>query len=64
MVTASYMELYKEQLNDLLIPPNNNPFNQENKKKLEIHEHPDFGIYVSNITKETIPDRHEMVERL
>jgi hypothetical protein len=64
MVTASYIELYKEQLNDLLVPPTNNPIGTEQKKKPEIHEHPDFGIYVTNISKETVPDRHSMIEKL
>ena len=38
LVHASYLEIYNEEIRDLL--------GQDTKKKLELKEHPDKGIYV------------------
>ena len=38
LVFASYLEIYNEQIRDLLA--------DDTKKKLELKEHPDKGVYV------------------
>ena len=38
LVFASYLEIYNEQIRDLL--------SEDTKKKLELKEHPDKGVYV------------------
>lgn len=40
MVTVSFLEVYNEEVKDLLNPSD---------KKLKIHEHPDLGIYVDGL---------------
>ncbi|EFO97121.1 CRE-KLP-11 protein [Caenorhabditis remanei] len=42
LVRASYLEIYQEELRDLL--------EAENSKKLEIKERPDGGVYVKDLT--------------
>lgn len=42
LVHASYLEIYNEEIRDLL--------GKETKKKLELKEHPDKGVYVSGKT--------------
>ncbi|GBN34502.1 Kinesin-like protein KIF17, partial [Araneus ventricosus] len=39
LVHASYLEIYNEEIRDLL--------GKETKKKLELKEHPDKGVYVA-----------------
>lgn len=41
LVHASYLEIYNEEIRDLL--------GKETKKKLELKEHPDNGVYVAGI---------------
>ncbi len=38
LVHASYLEIYNEEIRDLL--------GQDTKKKLQLHENPDKGVYV------------------
>lgn len=38
LVLASYLEIYNEEIRDLL--------GADTKKKLELKEHPDRGVYV------------------
>ena len=40
---CSYLEIYKEQINDLLDPK---------KKNLPVHEHPTRGVYIEGLTEE------------
>jgi kinesin family protein 5 len=40
---CSYLEIYKEMINDLLDPK---------KKNLSVHEHPTRGVYIDNLTEE------------
>ena len=42
MVQASYLEIYNEEVRDLL--------GRDVKKKLELHEHPEKGIYVQGLS--------------
>jgi len=52
LVRASYMELYKEDIRDLLSA---NP-----KAKLELHEKPDTGIYVKDLTTTVVTSVKEL----
>ena len=42
MVRASYLEIYNEDIRDLLAA--------NNKQKLELKENPDRGVYVKSLT--------------
>ncbi|XP_003962317.2 kinesin-like protein KIF3C [Takifugu rubripes] len=42
LVRSSYLEIYQEEIRDLLCKDNN--------KKLELKESPDFGVYVKDLT--------------
>ena len=42
MVRASYLEIYNEDIRDLLAA--------NNKQKLELKENPDRGVYVNSLT--------------
>ena len=42
LLTASYLEIYNEEVRDLL--------GKDVKKKLELHEHPEKGVYVQGIS--------------
>ncbi|XP_066936817.1 osmotic avoidance abnormal protein 3-like isoform X2 [Clytia hemisphaerica] len=42
LVHASYLEIYNEEIRDLL--------SKDNKKKLDIKEHPDRGVYVKDLS--------------
>lgn len=55
LVRCSYMEIYKEDIMDLLIP-------KIKKHGLEIKEKPDSGVYVKDLTSELVSDDKEMVE--
>mmetsp|Transcript_23971 Transcript_23971/g.53982 ORF Transcript_23971/g.53982 Transcript_23971/m.53982 type:complete len:1025 (+) Transcript_23971:51-3125(+) len=46
---VSYLEIYNENIRDLLIAPN-----AGTKKKLEVRHHPKLGPYVPNLTEETV----------
>lgn len=50
LVHASYLEIYNEEIRDLL--------GQDITKKLQIHEHPDKGIYVSGKDGYFRPNAH------
>lgn len=52
LVRASYMELYKEEIRDLL---SKNP-----KNKLEIKERPDTGVYVKDLSSFVVKDVGEI----
>jgi kinesin family protein 3/17 len=52
LVRASYMELYKEDIRDLLSA---NP-----KAKLELHEKPDTGVYVKDLTTTVVTSVQEL----
>ena len=42
MVQASYLEIYNEEVRDLL--------GRDSKKKLDLHEHPERGVYVQGLS--------------
>lgn len=55
IVQASYMELYNEEIRDLLA--------HDPKHKLELKESPDIGVYVKDLTQKTV-DNTEAMETL
>nr|BAA88837.1 kinesin like protein [Caenorhabditis elegans] len=58
LVRASYLEIYQEELRDLL--------EAESNKKLEIKERPDGGVYVKDLTSKltrTVGEIHEVMIR-
>ena len=46
LLTASYLEIYNEEVRDLL--------GKDVKKKLELHEHPERGVYVQGLSSHTV----------
>ncbi|GMH33126.1 hypothetical protein BSKO_00960 [Bryopsis sp. KO-2023] len=52
---VSYMELYNEEVNDLLRPDN---------MKLPIHEDKDSGVYVAGLTEEIVHDAEAVLKYL
>ncbi len=54
LVRASYMEIYKEEIRDLL---SKNP-----KNKLEIKERPDTGVYVKDLSSFVVKSVKEMTD--
>ncbi|KAL1264957.1 hypothetical protein QQF64_002984 [Cirrhinus molitorella] len=46
LVRASYLEIYKEEIRDLL--------GKENKQKMELKEHPERGVYVRDLSMHTV----------
>lgn len=42
LVRSSYMEIYQEEIRDLL--------GKDHSKRLELHEHPEVGVYVKDLT--------------
>ena len=55
MVRASFLELYNEEIRDLLT---------KNFRKLEIREKPGVGIYVKDLSSYMIQDSNELKEKL
>ncbi|KAK3536673.1 hypothetical protein QTP86_017602, partial [Hemibagrus guttatus] len=51
LVRASYLEIYKEEIRDLL--------GKDTKQKLELKEHPEQGVYVRDLSLHTV---HSVVE--
>ncbi|XP_072887793.1 kinesin-like protein KIF17 isoform X1 [Hemitrygon akajei] len=51
LVRASYLEIYNEEIRDLL--------GKDTKQKLELKEHPEKGIYVKDLSMHTV---HSVVE--
>lgn len=52
LVRASYLEIYQEEIRDLLCKDNN--------KKLELKENPDFGVYVRDLSSVVTKDATEI----
>ncbi|KAG7318866.1 hypothetical protein KOW79_017340 [Hemibagrus wyckioides] len=46
LVRASYLEIYKEEIRDLL--------GKDTKQKLELKEHPEHGVYVRDLSLHTV----------
>jgi len=55
MVRASFLELYNEEVRDLL---------SKNDKKLEIREKPGVAVYVKDLSSFIIKDAVELKEKL
>ena len=55
-VMVSMMEIYNEQVQDLLVHPSKRP-----KGGLEIHENKQMGVYVEGITKRAV-EKYEAIE--
>jgi len=56
LVRVSLLELYNEEIRDLLV---NNP-----KKKLDLREKPDFGVYVKDLISFPVQSVEEMHQKL
>ena len=54
LVRASYLEIYNEEIRDLL---SKNP-----KNRLELHEKPDTGVYVKELSYFAVKDVSEINE--
>uniref|UniRef100_A0A8C6UT62 Kinesin-like protein n=1 Tax=Neogobius melanostomus TaxID=47308 RepID=A0A8C6UT62_9GOBI len=52
LVRSSYLEIYQEEIRDLLCKDNN--------KKLELKESPDFGVYVRDLSSVVTKDAEEI----
>mmetsp|Transcript_102445 Transcript_102445/g.181950 ORF Transcript_102445/g.181950 Transcript_102445/m.181950 type:complete len:831 (+) Transcript_102445:54-2546(+) len=55
---VSYMEIYNEQLRDLLIP-----VDDRNKQKLDVRQHPKFGTFVPGLSENAVT-KEEEVQRM
>lgn len=53
LVRCSYLELYNEEVRDLL--------SKNMEQKLELHEHPDTGVYVKGISAPVIKTAQELM---
>ncbi|XP_077979218.1 osmotic avoidance abnormal protein 3-like isoform X2 [Glandiceps talaboti] len=51
LVHASYLEIYNEEIRDLL--------SKDTKKKLELKEHPERGVYVKDLSMHSVHNVHE-----
>ncbi|KAL4451157.1 hypothetical protein ABPG74_021479 [Tetrahymena malaccensis] len=56
LVRASFLELYNEEIRDLL--------SKNAKNKLQLHENPDSGVYVKDLSSFIIQNPNEMKEKL
>eukprot|EP00698_Gefionella_okellyi_P006082 TRINITY_DN15547_c0_g1_i1.p1 TRINITY_DN15547_c0_g1~~TRINITY_DN15547_c0_g1_i1.p1 ORF type:complete len:1077 (-),score=366.82 TRINITY_DN15547_c0_g1_i1:38-3268(-) len=54
-IKCSYLEIYKEQINDLL---------NTASKNLKVHESPAKGVYVADLTEEFIQKEEDIIELL
>lgn len=52
LVRASYLEIYNEQIRDLL--------GEDPKAKLELKQHPQYGVFVKDLTAIVVKDEKEM----
>lgn len=52
LLTASYLEIYNEEVRDLL--------GKDVKKKLELHEHPEKGVYVQGLSSHKVRLNHRV----
>lgn len=52
LVHASYLEIYNEEIRDLL--------GTDHRKKLELKEHPDNGVYVGDLSKHPVHDVYQV----
>jgi hypothetical protein len=53
MVSASFLEVYNEEIKDLLNPSD---------RKLKIHEHPKYGIYVEDLCELVVRDSKDLLK--
>ena len=49
LLTASYLEIYNEEVRDLL--------GRDVRKRLELHEHPERGVYVQGLSHHKVRGR-------
>eukprot|EP00049_Salpingoeca_infusionum_P002080 m.53909 g.53909 ORF g.53909 m.53909 type:complete len:1163 (-) comp11376_c0_seq3:388-3876(-) len=54
LVRASYLEIYNENVRDLL--------GKDHSAKLDLKEHPDRGVYVKDLTEVVVHDTAEMIK--
>jgi kinesin family protein 3/17 len=52
IVRSSYLEIYNEEVRDLL--------GKDVKKKLELKEHPEKGVYVAGLSSQSVHNRKEL----
>lgn len=53
LVRCTYLELYNEEVRDLL--------GENTEKKLELHEHPETGVYVKGISEPVIKTPQDLL---
>lgn len=52
LVHASYLEIYNEEVRDLL--------GKDVKKRLDLKEHPEKGVYVAGLSSHKVQNRHDL----
>ena len=50
LVRCSYLEIYNEEIHDLLVDPSQNKGPGAVQKKLDLKEDPDKGVFVKDLT--------------
>ncbi|XP_018434978.1 kinesin-like protein KIN-7N [Raphanus sativus] len=55
LIRVSYMEIYNEEINDLLAVEN---------QRLQIHEHLERGVFVAGLTEEIVSDAEQILKLL
>ncbi len=67
LVRASFLEIYNEDIRDLLAKPTSNTFGHggsDQQQRLELKEQPDKGVYVKDLTHYVVKTIHECQELL
>ncbi|CAE8611692.1 unnamed protein product [Polarella glacialis] len=61
LLTCSYLEIYNEVLNDLLVPPPSSRTTGQ-KEALEIKEHQVLGVYVKGLLEMPVRSRSDLIK--
>jgi kinesin family protein 3/17 len=60
LIRASFLEIYQEDVRDLLAPADKRPLGAEDPERLEIKESPEGGFYVKGLTHEIAHEEAEL----